>query len=47
MVTEFRKKVFVSLITAEDFIDGAEKILELRTKKHNEISAVIVETCTQ
>lgn len=47
MVTEFRKKVFVALITAEDYIEGAEKILDFRSKKLNEIASVIVETCTQ
>lgn len=47
MVTEFSKKVFVAIMTAEDYVDAAEKILEMRSKKHNEIAAVIVETCTQ
>ncbi len=42
MVTEFRKKVFVALITAEDYIEGAEKILECSSRKHNEVAAVIV-----
>lgn len=47
MVTEFRKKVFIAIITAEDYIDAVDKLVGLKSKRFSEIAAVIVETCTQ
>lgn len=46
MVTEVKKNIFLSLMSAKDYLEATQKILELRAKNLQDVAAVLVEVCT-
>ena len=47
MVTEKKKKIFVSIMKAEDYLEATENILQLKIRNPSEVAEVIVEVCSQ